>query len=136
MPKIFHGSCKNIHTYLMYVPNLLFLLRKQFWCEQSLSIITGDFNTRSSSWCSNDISITEGSKLLSLTSSNGFPQLINEPTYIPKQTALPALIYFLLISQFYQQILESMHLCIQIVIIKFYILILTLIFPTRHLMNN
>ena len=46
-----------------------------------LSVITGDFNARSSSWWSKDIVTTEGSKL-SLTSSNGFPQLINEPTHI------------------------------------------------------
>ena len=47
-----------------------------------LSVITGDFNARSSSWWSKDIDTTEGSKLFSLTSSNGFPQLINEPTHI------------------------------------------------------
>ena len=47
-----------------------------------LSVITGDFNARSSSWWSEDIDTTEGSKLFSLTSSDGFSQLINEPTHI------------------------------------------------------
>ena len=47
-----------------------------------LSVITGDFNARSSSWWLKDVNTTEGSKLFSLTSSNGFPQLINEPTHI------------------------------------------------------
>ena len=47
-----------------------------------LPVITGDFNARSSSWWSKDIDTTEGSKLFSLTSSNGFPQLMNEPTHI------------------------------------------------------
>ena len=55
-----------------------------------LSVITGDFNAGSSSWWSKDIDTTEGSKLFSLTSLNGFPQLINEPT-IYKQAALPVL---------------------------------------------
>ena len=50
--------------------------------KPSLSVITGDFNTRSSSWWSKDIDTTEGSKFYWLTSSNGFPQLINEPTHI------------------------------------------------------
>ena len=50
--------------------------------KPALSIITGDFNARSQSWWSNLIIITEGSKLLALSSLNGFSQLINEPTHI------------------------------------------------------
>ena len=49
--------------------------------KPSLSIVTGDFNARSSSWWSDDINTTEGTNLFSLTSSNGFSQLINEPTH-------------------------------------------------------
>ena len=49
--------------------------------KPSLSVVTGDFNTRSSSWWSDDINTTEGTNLFSLTSSNGFSQLINEPTH-------------------------------------------------------
>ena len=48
----------------------------------ALSIITGDFNARSQSWWSNDINTTGGSKLLALSSSSGFSQLIDEPTHI------------------------------------------------------
>ena len=50
--------------------------------KPSLSVVTGDFNARSSSWWSDDINTTEGTNLFSLTSSNGFSQLINEPTHI------------------------------------------------------
>ena len=50
--------------------------------KPSLSIITVDFNTRSFHWCFKDINTTEGSKFISETSSNGFSQLINEPTHI------------------------------------------------------
>ena len=48
-----------------------------------LPVITGDFNVRSSSWWSKGISTT----LFSLTSSNGFPQLINEPTHLQKSSS-------------------------------------------------
>ena len=50
--------------------------------KASLSVATGDFNARSSSWWSDDINTTEGTNLFSLTSSNGFSQLINEPTHM------------------------------------------------------
>ena len=59
---------------------------EQLLCEINnrkpyLSIITGDFNARSSSWWSKDSNTPEGLKLFSLTSANGFSQLINEPTH-------------------------------------------------------
>ena len=50
--------------------------------KPSLSLVTGDFNSRSSSWWSKDTDTIEGLKLFSLTSSNGLSQLINEPTHI------------------------------------------------------
>ena len=59
---------------------------EQLLCEINnrkpyLSIITGDFNARSSSWWSKDSNTPEGLKFFSLTSANGFSQLINEPTH-------------------------------------------------------
>ena len=45
-----------------------------------------DFNVRSSGW-SDDINTTAGTKLLSLTSCNGFQQIINEPTHIQRQSS-------------------------------------------------
>ena len=50
--------------------------------KPSLSVVTGDFNARSSSWWSDGINTTEGTNLFSLTSSNRFSQLINEPIHI------------------------------------------------------
>lgn len=47
-----------------------------------VSVITGDFNSRSFSWWSKDINAIAGLKLFSLTSSNGLSQFINEPTHI------------------------------------------------------
>ena len=61
-----------------------------------LSVITGNFDARSSSWWSKDMDSAEGSKLISLTSTNGFPQLINEPTQI--QTSSSSFIDFLIFT--------------------------------------
>lgn len=51
--------------------------------KSSLSVIKDDFS-RSSCWWPKDINIniTEGSKLFSITSPNGFPELVNEPSHI------------------------------------------------------
>ena len=56
-------------------------------CKPSLSVITGDFNWRCSSWWPDDINTKEGLKLFSLTSSNGFSQLIKEPTHIQENSS-------------------------------------------------
>ena len=50
--------------------------------KPSLSEITDDFNARSSYWWCKDINTIEEANLYSLTSSNGFCQLINELTHI------------------------------------------------------
>ena len=65
-----------------FLSNFQMLLNDINSRKPSLSVVTGDFNSRSSFWWSNDINTTEGLKLLSLTSSNGFTQLIHEPTHI------------------------------------------------------
>ena len=52
-----------------------------------LLLVTGDFNVRSSSSWFDDINTTEGTKLLSLTSFNGFQQIIKEPTDIQRQSS-------------------------------------------------
>ena len=47
-----------------------------------LSVMTGDFNARTSYWRSENVNTSEGLKLLSLTSAIGVYQLINEPTHL------------------------------------------------------
>ena len=54
---------------LNYFEQLLNDVRKR---KPSLSVITADFNARSSSWWINDINTTEGSKLYSFASPDGF----------------------------------------------------------------
>ena len=45
-------------------------------------LVTGDFNIRSSSWCKNDLTMSEGNQVSGITSSYGLSQLICEPAHI------------------------------------------------------
>ena len=55
-----------------FLSNLQLLLNDINYQKPSLSVVAGDFNSRCSSWWSNDINTIEGLKLFSSTSSNGF----------------------------------------------------------------
>ena len=72
-------STDEFDSFLSNFENFLNDINKR---KPSLSVVTGDFNSRSSSWWSKDTDTIEGLKLFSLTSSNGLSQLINEPTHI------------------------------------------------------
>ena len=65
-----------------FLTNFDHLLSEINKCKPSLDVITGNFNARSPAWWTKDVHTMEGSKLFSLTSSNGFSQLISEPTHI------------------------------------------------------
>ena len=78
---IYRSPSQNNREFDLFLSNYEKLLSDINERKPFLSVIKGDFNVRSSSWWSKDIDTTEGSKLFSLTSSNGFPQLINEPTH-------------------------------------------------------
>ena len=43
-------------------------------------VIPGDFNARSQSWCLDDMTIYEGPKINSLSTTQGLDQLISQPT--------------------------------------------------------
>ena len=79
---IYRSPSQSINEFDSFLSNLEKLESDLNNRRPALSIFTGDFNARSQSWWSNDINITEGSNLLALSSSNGFSQLINEPTHI------------------------------------------------------
>ena len=77
-------NSNQFESFLSNLENFLSDINKR---KPSSSVVTGDFNVRSSSWWCNDINTIEGSHLYSLTSSNGFSQLImSQPIF--KQTAL------------------------------------------------
>ena len=79
---IYRSPSQNINEIDSFLSNLEKVVSDINNRKPALSIITGDFNARSQSWWSNDFNTTEGSKLLALSSSNGFSQLIDEPTRI------------------------------------------------------
>ena len=79
---IYRSPSEKNNEFNLFLSNLERLLCDINKRKPYLSIITGDFNARSSNWWSKDIDTPEGLKLFSLTSSNGFSQLINEPTHI------------------------------------------------------
>ena len=52
-----------------------------------LSVITGDFSAKLSSWWSLDKDNAEGREINCLTSACGYTQLINKPTHIRKESS-------------------------------------------------
>ena len=78
---IYHSPNQTNDKFEAFLSNFQMLLNDINNCKPSLSVTTGDFNSRCSSWWSDDINTREGLKF-SLTSSNGFSQLIHEPTHI------------------------------------------------------
>ena len=79
---IYCSESQNSNQFELFLSNLQSFLSDISQRKPSLSVVTGDFNARSSSlWC-NHINTIEGSHLHSLTSSNSFSQLVNEPTHI------------------------------------------------------
>ena len=72
-----------------------------------LPVVTGDFNARSSFWWSDDINTTERTKLFSQTSSDGFQQLINEPTHT--QTNSSSCIYLIFTDQASMSVNSGVH---------------------------
>ena len=94
---IYRSPSQNSKQFELFLSNLEKLLSDINKRKTSLSVVTGDFNARSSSWWCNNINTIEGSHLYSLTSSNGFPQLINEPTNI--QTNNSSCIDFIFTNQ-------------------------------------
>ena len=75
-------SLSYINDAILFFTNFKILLNEISHHKPSLSIITSNYNARPSQWWFKEINTTEGSKLFSETSSNGFSQLINEPTHI------------------------------------------------------
>ena len=97
VPVIYCSPSQNnceFDSFLRSVERLLSDIKKS---KSFLSVITGDFNARSSYWWSEDINTPEGFKLLSLTSANAFLQLINEPTLL--QTSISSCIDLIFTDQ-------------------------------------
>ena len=81
MSVIYHSPNQN-NSKFHILSNLVQLFRDISKCKLTASVITGDFNVRSSSWWPEDITISEVTKLYLLISSNRFSQLMNQFIYI------------------------------------------------------
>ena len=84
---IYRSPSENNREFNSFLSSFEQLLSEISKRKATVSIITGDFNARSSSWWSNDTNTLEGTNLYSLTSSNNFSQLINEPTHIQRNSS-------------------------------------------------
>ena len=93
---IYRSPSQNNSEFDLFLSNFEKFLSDINKRKPFLSVITGNVNARSSSWWSKDMDTAEESKLISLTSTNGFPQLINEPTQI--QTSSLSFIDFLIFT--------------------------------------
>ena len=60
-----------------------FLTNFERLLKSSLLVILADFNAQSKSWCLDDITTYEGSKIDPLTITHGLHQLISQPTHLP-----------------------------------------------------
>ena len=108
-------STDEFDSFLSNFENFLNDINKR---KPSLSAVTGDFNSRSSSWRSKDTDTIEGLKLLSLISSNRLSQLINEPTHIQANSTSCIDLIFTDQENLSVKILEFIHHYTQIVITK------------------
>ena len=118
-------------SFLRSVERLISDIKKS---KPFLSVITGDFNARSLYWWSEDITTSEGLKLLSLTSTNGVSQLINEPTHL--QTSNSSCINLIFTDQPNLSVNSGVHASYtQIAITKLFILASSSIFHTPHHIN-
>ena len=77
---IYRSPSQNNDEFHLFLTNLERLFSDINKRKRTLSVVTGDFDARSSYWWSYDTNSTEGANLFSLTSLNDFFQLINEPT--------------------------------------------------------
>ena len=62
------------------------MLSSILFSKSQITVILGDFNARSSTWWSNDITNLDGTLIDSLTTTYGFKQLIFHATHILPQS--------------------------------------------------
>ena len=97
-----------------------------------LVVLLGDFNAKSSNWCKNDTTTTEGKAIENITSQFGLHQMTDEPTHTLESSS--SCIDLIFTSQ-PNLITESgsIHLYILILITRSFLQNLTWKFTTHHL---
>ena len=70
------------------------MLSSILFSKSQFTVILGDFNAKSSTWWSNDVTNLNGTLIDSLTTTHGFKQLISDATHIlPQSTSCIDLIF-------------------------------------------
>ena len=64
------------------------MLSSIIFSKLQFTVISGDFNARSSTWWSNDITNLNGTLTESLTTTHGFKQLISDANHVLSQSTL------------------------------------------------
>ena len=84
---LYRSPSQNSYKFESFLTNFEHLLSNIHACNPTFFVVLGDFNARSTSWCSNDIESSEGTKRFSLSTSNGLDQTISEPIHIQRNSS-------------------------------------------------
>ena len=92
---LYRSSNQNHEELENFYSNLdLLLLSNINDNHPTCSILTVDFNTKSSKWCNSDKNNRAGTERDNITTSAGYSQLINEPTHFLNRTSSCTDIFF------------------------------------------
>ena len=78
----YRSPSQNNNEFNEFLTSFERLLNHVNQLKSSFLAIHGDFNARSKSWCLDDITTYEGSKIDSLTTTHGLHQFISQPTHL------------------------------------------------------
>ena len=91
---IYISPSQSSNEFVEFLVNFEKLLNQVNMLKSSFTVILGDFNARSQSWWSDDITSFEGSHIDSLTTTYGFHELISDPTrLLPNSSSCIDLIF-------------------------------------------
>ena len=79
---LYRSPSQNKDNFETFLENLELNFDHMTEKKPSMMVVLGGFNAMSKSWCTNDSTNFEDSKIDYLTSSFGFHQIINKPTHI------------------------------------------------------
>ena len=79
---IYRSTSQSSNKFKEFLVNFDKLLKQVNMLKSSFTIIIGDFDGRSRSWWSGDITSYEGSRIDSVTPTYEFHQLISDPTHL------------------------------------------------------
>ena len=79
---IYRSTSQSTNKFKEFLVNFDKSLKQVNMLKSSFTIIIGDFDERSRSWWSDDITSYEGSRIDSVTPTYEFHQLISDPTHL------------------------------------------------------